>query len=171
MYGKLFASTFTGSMMGQGPAVFATWGYVIAHAVNGQVELNTRLVAVVLGCTVEQVDAAVAVLCAPDPNSRSKEDDGRRLIREGQFAYHVVNHAKYNAMRNESDRREYNRIKQREHRERAKLASVPQDAPRAHSAPTGPTRPSKRDLAREKALAGVAGELTRLELAKGNEGG
>jgi hypothetical protein len=155
MYGKLFASTFTGSMVGAGPVVFAVWGYSIAHAVDSQVELNPVLLSTVLGCPREQIDTAIGVLCAPDPNSRSKADDGRRLVREGQFAFRVVNHAKYNAMRHEGDRREYNRIKQREHRERVRLASVPQDATRAHSAPTGPRKPGKREQA----------DLDRLELA------
>lgn len=136
MYGKLFASTFTGSMVGSGPVVFATWGYAIAHAVDSQVELNPVLLSAVLGCPQEQVTAAIGVLCAPDPNSRSKADEGRRLVREGQFAYRVVNHAKYNAMRHEGDRREYNRIKQQEHRDRKRAARVatPSDASEARDA-------------------------------------
>jgi hypothetical protein len=120
MYGKMFASTFTGSMMGAGPEVFAVWAYVIANAWGGQVELNSALLSAVLGCEKGQVEKAIEYLCAPDDNSRTDDEDGRRLIREGQFAYRVVNHGKYRQIKNEVDRREYNRIKQQEHRARAK---------------------------------------------------
>jgi len=118
MYGKFFASTFTGSMMGAGPHVFAVWGYVIANTVNGQIELNPKLVATVIGCSSDDVKSAIDFLCSPDPESRSKEHEGKRMIREGQFAFKVVNHDKYKAIRNEDDRREYNRIKQQESRAR-----------------------------------------------------
>jgi hypothetical protein len=118
MYGKLFASTYTGSLYGAGPDLFALWGYVVANSSGGQVELNPVALAPMLGMPVERVEAVIAALCAPDPRSRSKAEDGRRLIREGQFAYRVVNAALYRSIRNEDDRREYNREKQREHRAR-----------------------------------------------------
>jgi hypothetical protein len=42
------------------------------------------------------------------------------LVREGEFAYRVPNFAAYRAIRNEEERREYNRIKKAEQREREK---------------------------------------------------
>jgi hypothetical protein len=124
MYGKLFSSCFTGSMFGSGPTVFAVWAYVIANVVESQVELNPRLLAAALGTTVEDVDQAIAVLCAPDALSRSKIEEGRRLIREGQYAFRVPNHEHYRRIQNEDDRREYNRRKQAEHRAKKKGAST-----------------------------------------------
>lgn len=122
MYGKHFASMYNGSMVGSGLAVFAVWGYVIGHAVAGQVELNPIVMGTVLGCDPGHVESAIERLCSADPKSRSKAEDGRRLAREGEFAYRVVNHDKYRQIKNEIDRREYNRIKQQEHRARAKQA-------------------------------------------------
>src|SRR3989338_2531118 len=50
MYGKHFAQTYTGSMFGAGPVVFAVWGYVIANARrDGTVEVNAQLVAAAPG--------------------------------------------------------------------------------------------------------------------------
>lgn len=121
MYGKLFASTFTGSMFGAGPTVFAVWGYVIAHAVESTVELNPSLIAATLGADPTDVGAAIDVLCSEDPRSRTKTEGGRRLIHESGFQYRVVNHAAYRSLRNEDDRRAYNREAQRKHR---KLNSV-----------------------------------------------
>jgi len=122
VYGKHFASTYTGSMLGAGADVFAVWGYVIASTVDGQVELNPAHVAALVGMTPEAVDRAIAYLCAPDPRSRSKVEDGRRLVREGEFAYLVPTWSAYRAVRNEEDRRAYNRQKQAEHRAKVKAS-------------------------------------------------
>ena len=123
MYGKLFASAFTGSMYGAGSAVFAVWAYVIANTESSQVELNPRFLAGVIGETEDKIRGAIDFLCAPDPTSRSKVADGRRLIREGEFAYQVPNFAAYRNVRNEDDRREYNRVKKAEQRQRDKEKS------------------------------------------------
>lgn len=119
MFGKFFASTFTGSLFGSGPDVFAVWGYVIANTVDATVELNPHLLSAVLGAPVERVDAAIVFLTQPDPQSRSQASQGRRLIHESAFQYHVVNHDRYRQLRNEEDRRAYNREAKR--RERLKL--------------------------------------------------
>ncbi len=119
MYGKFFASAFTGSMMASGADVFAVWAYVIANTVDSKVELNPRLIAVLIGTTVDKVETAITYLCAPDPMSRSKNDDGCRLIREGEYQFFVPNHAKYRSIRDEAGRREYNRLKQQEHRQKS----------------------------------------------------
>jgi hypothetical protein len=124
MYGKLFASTFSGSMMASGPEVFAVWAYVIAHAVGSSVELNPKLLSVLIGSTPERMQTAIDTLCAPDPASRSKEHEGRRLLREGEYQYRVPTHEKYRAIRDEEDRRDYNRDAKRRQREREAIAAA-----------------------------------------------
>lgn len=120
MYGKFFASTFEGSMYGAGPGVFALWAYVISHTVNSRVEVNPVAVAPKLGMTVEEVGLALAYLEAPDPRSRSKTHDGRRMVREGEYAFFIPNHRIYLTIKNSEDLREYNARKQREYRARRK---------------------------------------------------
>jgi hypothetical protein len=156
MFGKYFASTFSGSMMAAGPEVFAVWGYVIAHAVDSRVELNPRLLAAVIGSTPERMLAAIERLCASDAESRSKEQEGRRLMREGEFQYFVVNHDKYRSIRDEEGRREYNREKKREERARKALpgpsmqskdvspSNAPED-PRVFSGQNLPVTPAVND--------------------------
>lgn len=129
MFGKFFASTFTGSMVGAGPEMFAVWGYVVANTVGSQVELNPRHLASLIGMTPDAVAKCIERLCEPDPHSRSKKHNGRRLIREGEFAYFVPNHEAYRAVRDEHDRREYNRVKKAESRARlAKRVKMPVNA-------------------------------------------
>ena len=118
MFGKFFASAFTGSMFGAGPDVFAVWGYVIANTHDSQIELNPQMLAAVIGTTPERIAAAIAFLCSPDERSRSKNEQGRRLVREGEYAYRVPNFAAYRAIKNEDDRRAYNRAKKAEQRQR-----------------------------------------------------
>ena len=120
MYGKFFASTFTGSMMASGADVFSVWAYVIANAYKSHVELNPKLLAAMIGATPERMQAAIDTLCSPDPDSRSKECEGRRLVKEGEYQYFVPNHEKYRAIRDEEERREYNRLAKRKEREKAK---------------------------------------------------
>lgn len=124
MYGKHFESMYTGSMVGSGVTVFAVWGYVIAKARDSHVELNPKLLAMVLGGNELDIERAIQYLCSPDEHSRSSEEDGRRLIREGQFMYKVVNHSKYRAIQSEEGLREYNRIKQQESRKKRKLSNI-----------------------------------------------
>src|SRR5690349_10469490 len=126
MWGKHFASMYTGSMYGAGAVVFAVWGYVIAtmrpdRRVGAQVELNPKLLSSILGEPESEVESAIGKLCAPDPESRTKEADGRRLIRLGQFDYQVVNGATYGLIRNEEHRREYQRLKQKEYRDKKRM--------------------------------------------------
>ena len=125
MYGKFFSSTFTGSMFGAGADVFAVWGYVIANAVESTVDLNPDLLGAVLGMTPERVKIAITFLCCPDEWSRNHDQDGRRLIQQGPFQFHVVSHKHYKGIRNEDDRREYNRRKQAESRARRQTESTP----------------------------------------------
>lgn len=117
MYGKHFQSMYTGSMFGAGAHIFAVWGYVISHTRDGTCELNPSYLASVLGMNISEVLVAIAFLCQPDPRSRSKEQDGRRLIREGEYQYIVPQAEKYRKIRSRDDQRESNRERQRKFRE------------------------------------------------------
>lgn len=125
MYGKIFESLFQGSMVGKGALWFAVWSYVIAtqrpdREVGSQVHINPKLLAAILGEPEMAVREVVEELCAPDAESTTKDEDGRRLVRMGEFSYRVVNGAKYRAIRDEAMRRVQNREAQRKLREKAK---------------------------------------------------
>lgn len=119
MYGKLFESTYTGSMYGKGATVFAVWGYAIAHTKpDGSVEINPKMLAGAIGESVDEIAEALDFLQRPDDESRTKSEDGKRLIREGEYLFRVVNFSHYRSIRNDEERREYNRQKQAESRAR-----------------------------------------------------
>jgi hypothetical protein len=126
-FGKLFTSCFSGSMMGAGADVFAVWAYVVSNTMDSHVELNPELIASIIGMPVPNVEAAIVYLCSPDPKSRNQEREGRRLIKVGQFSYHVVSHKLYRAMNGDHDLRRHLAPRrpskpQQENRERLRLA-------------------------------------------------
>jgi hypothetical protein len=116
MYGKHFESLYSGSMIGSGAAMYAVWGYVIAHRRNDLVELNPVLLAFILGESEEVVTGVVDRLCSPDPRSRCKLEEGRRLIKEGEYVYRVVNARHYDEVATEYERRERDKFRKREER-------------------------------------------------------
>ena len=68
---------------------------------------------------VEATRDALARLSSPDVDSRSQEYEGRR-IEAVDGGWRLLNHAKYRAKMNVDERREYNRLKQAQHRVKAK---------------------------------------------------
>ena len=125
MYGKHFESMYEGSMYGAGVAVFAVWGYVISHAREGKIELNPRKLRDTLGAeSIEEVEAAIIKLESTDPESRHKEEGGRRLVKEGEYQYRVPSWRHYQEIKNADDLREYNRLAKRRQRERDRVTKT-----------------------------------------------
>ncbi len=121
MFGKHFSQMYEGSMRGAGSAFFAVWGYVISHMVPNRkhgttVEMNTGIVAFLLGEDESVVTEQIERMCSPDPQSRTKSEEGRKLVRLSEYSYRVVNGDLYRGIRNEEERREYQRVKQAEYR-------------------------------------------------------
>lgn len=96
-------------MYGAGLHVFAVWGYVISHARDGTVELNPKKLADTLGGTTVEIESALTFLTSPDPRSRCKEAEGRRLVKEGEYQYRLPSWEVYRAIRDEVGRKEQNR--------------------------------------------------------------
>lgn len=134
MFGRVYESLYKGSMIGSGPVMFAVWPYVITmmradKEVGAQVELNPQLLAFILGTKQEEVEKAIQKLCSPDPRSTSKREEGRRLVRLGEFSYRVVNGAEYIRIRNAEELRDYYREKKREERALKRPLRKPKSAP------------------------------------------
>ena len=128
MYAKLFTSIYQGTLRGNshGLLVFTN---LLAHAdKTGQVDIHPRAVAEEVGLTVDQVRAAIEVLEAPDAESRSPEEEGRRLLRLDEhraWGWVIVNYVKYRSIRSEDDRREQNRLAQEAWRAKHKKSKPP----------------------------------------------
>ncbi len=149
MYAKLFTSIYQGTLRGNshGLLVFTN---LLAHCdKDGTVDMHPRAIAEEVGLTVDQVRSALVVLESPDDESRSPEEQGRRIVRldaHRDWGWVVVNYAKYRAIRSEDDRREQNRLAQERWRNKNKPAS----------AEGKPDKPMQRQKQRQKHLKTTA---------------
>jgi hypothetical protein len=92
--------------------------YAVSNAKppDGVVEINVELAAFQIGDSVERIQEALNYLLAPDPKSRSQEDDGRRMIRVGEYLYRLVNWKTYRDGTDYEARRAYWSDRQKAHR-------------------------------------------------------
>lgn len=127
-YLKFKRSTFTGSLCGTGPVVQSVWVHVLIQAdwATGEVEINPILIAAAIGggVTPEEVESAIAMFCEPDPKSRTKDFDGRRLEQTGEFAYKILNWEKHQKPVDMAERREQVRQAVARYRQRRKAEDV-----------------------------------------------
>lgn len=127
VYAKLFTSIYHGTLRGNshGLLVFTN---LMAHADStGHVDVHPRAIAEEVGLTINQVRAALDMLEAPDEESRSPENEGRRIVRLDEhraWGWRIVNYVKYRSIRSEEDRREQNRLAQAKWREKNKPESA-----------------------------------------------
>lgn len=126
MFNRIYETLFEGSMVGSGALTFAVWSYVLGKMKPSRedrkfyVEINPVLLGAILGESPGAVEKVLEKMCGPDKTSRTKDENGARLVREGQFLYWVVNGTRYNDLRSHDERREYQRVKQAEYRKRRK---------------------------------------------------
>lgn len=145
MYAKIFSSLYNGSLRGNAHGILV-FTNLLAHCDrDGTVDIHPRAIADEVGISVSDVRAALAHLEAPDPESRTPDCEGRRIVRMDEhrdWGWRVVNHEKYRQIRSDEDRREQNRLAQHKRREALKAdadrqqASAMRQQPSAGSAHT-----------------------------------
>lgn len=119
MYAKLFSSLLDSTLWACENHILRVFlTMLLISDSEGYVEMPIPALARRSLVTYDECKQAIEVLEREDPESRSKEEDGRRIIRIGEDApiWHIVNYLKYRGLRDEDDRRAYNREKQREYR-------------------------------------------------------
>lgn len=118
MYGKIFKQLWTGSMCGAGLVQQATFIWMIANANrDGLVEVNPKLLAFQFGDVSESaIELALAQLSEPDEESRTPNEEGRRIEFVEGFTWRIVNYQHYRDLRSAEARREYKREWMREKR-------------------------------------------------------
>ena len=115
-YAPLWNTILTSSIWGESKDVRLLWLTMLAAKDDeGKIYSTVPGLARLANLTKEEVRTALAVLESPDPDSRSKENNGAR-IKEFEGGWVVLNHAKYRDRI--AEMREYNAKKQREYRRR-----------------------------------------------------
>jgi len=126
-FAKVFALLWGGSMAGKADLQLV-FIYLLAHANGaGVVEEHPTRIALLTGLPIERVRDALAVLEAPDPESRTEAREGRRIERthaHRDWGWSIINHAQYRGLRDEETRRAQNRDAQQRHRERQQASAA-----------------------------------------------
>lgn len=152
MYCKLFASLYQGTLRGRSNEILVFTNLLAHCGKDGTVDKHFRAISEETGLTVEEVKDAITVLESPDPESRSPDENGARIVRMDEhrvWGWKVVNYGKYRAIRSEEDRAEQNRLAQERWRNKNKQ-SKPASAKR------------KRDKPKEKEEGEGNGEVKEL---------
>ena len=129
MYGKVFDSMFDGTLASRGPwqALVTFQQMIVLANPDGIVDMTAMAISRRTSIPLEIIELGIAELSKPDPESRTPDEDGRRIVLiddHRSWGWQIVNHAKYQAMRNAAERREYLRVAQAERRERLRKEGV-----------------------------------------------
>lgn len=105
MYVKLFSSIFDSSVWVLPTDARIVWITLLGMADrDGFVFASPFMISRRANISLPSVEMALALFLAPDPNSQSKEHDGRRLTQTPD-GYYVLNYRKYRELRSAEERR------------------------------------------------------------------
>lgn len=115
---KLFGSIINSTIWREDDKTRLVWITMLAMAGrDGVVESSLPGLADAARVSIKECEAALVVLKSPDPYSRTKEHEGRRVeVCDGGWL--ILNHAKYRAKMTLEDRRERAALRQAKFRER-----------------------------------------------------
>lgn len=117
-YTKLFSSILASSIWNEDAATRCVWVTMLAMKDrDGVVEGSIPGLAVLARVTVEECRKAIEILSAPDPDSRTKTNDGRRIEPHAD-GWLVINHDLYQERGSAEDAREKTRRRVERHRAR-----------------------------------------------------
>jgi hypothetical protein len=156
---KLFSGILESTVWCEPLATRVCWIAMLAMADrHGRVWSSLPGLAKRAGISLDEAKAAVDRFLAPDAYSRTPDFEGRR-IEQIDGGWRLLNHAKYRALRDEDERREYQRHWDREHRGKSKN---PTRSDRARPRPTQAEAEadSEAEAVRSKTLAPSASNPT-----------
>jgi len=145
-YTKLHSGILDGSIWNE-----SVWTRVVWIAFLAKADQVGRILAVpvnmarIANVPMSRFLKAVETLSSPDPDSRTPDEDGRRII-PIQGGWQIVNYEKYRTIRDEDERKVYKRQWDREHRPsghartKTALSSEKQQSEQSDSSPNSPSQ-------------------------------
>jgi len=95
-YAPLDGGIVTSTLLKEGPDVVACWILLLATCDKvGESMMQPSAAASLLRISDERADQAFKILQAPDPKSRNKDHQGRRILALPDGGWHVVSYQKY----------------------------------------------------------------------------
>jgi hypothetical protein len=119
-YTKLFSSIVTSSMWCEDSDTRIVWVTMLALADQyGEVQAAVPGLARTSNVSLEKCVTALKLFSEPDVFSRTKDNEGRRIV-EIEGGWKLLNYEQYREKMSLDDRREYKRVKEAERRDRLK---------------------------------------------------
>ncbi len=114
MYAKLFRQMYHGTLATDGPweALVTFQQMLILADKDGVVDMTHKAIARETTIPLEIITQGIDVLEQPDPESRTPDEDGRRIIRLSEhrsWGWRITNYPKYRQLQREEDRKAYHR--------------------------------------------------------------
>lgn len=114
MYAKVFRQMYDGTLATNGPwEALVTFQQMLVLANDqGEVDMTASAIARVTTIPLNIIERGIGALLAPDPESRTPAEEGRRLVplSDGRsWGWRVVNYVKYRQIQKEQERRDYHR--------------------------------------------------------------
>jgi hypothetical protein len=137
LYARIFAKILESSIADDWQVRMVFQDFLLL-AEDGTVDMTHRAIARRTNVPLEIVERAISVLEEPDPRSRDRENDGRRIVRldpHRDWGWQITNFEKYESVRCQNETREVRAARMRHYREK-KAAAHP-------NPPTPPTPPSE----------------------------
>ena len=97
-YAKIFDSIWEGSMRGKSDPLFVFVNLLTHSDQHGIVDRHWRAIADETGLSQERITNAIEFLESPDHESRTPDEEGRRIVRlddHRAWGWRIVNHSKY----------------------------------------------------------------------------
>jgi hypothetical protein len=119
MFAKVFAQIFDSSIAEDHTIRHVFMDLLVLADVDGVIDMTKEAISRRTNVPLEIITKSIDVLCAPDVASRSKDEDGRRLMpidSRRPWGWQVVNYHRYRGMKDEESRRAYYRDYRRQER-------------------------------------------------------
>ena len=119
-YSKLFSSILDSTIWSESVTTKIMWVTMLAMTDSaGCVFASVPGLAKRAGVTIGEGETALKCFMSPDPYSRTKDHEGRR-IKEIDGGWQLLNYDKYSQAKSREQRNEYQRLQMRARREKAK---------------------------------------------------
>jgi len=127
-YAKIFASLFDGSLRGKPDEILVFVNMLTHSNKEGNVDIHFKAISDETGIPVDRVKEAAINLESPDPESRTPDEEGRRIKRlddHRSWGWHIINYYKYRMLMGQSERyKELTRLRVADHRARKRGTTV-----------------------------------------------
>lgn len=148
-YTKLFRSIAASTIVSEPLATRWLWVTMLSQVdrqgcVYGSIPGMARMANI----TIAEVEEALGRFMSPDPYSRTPDHEGRR-IEEIDGGWRLLNYAKYDAMRNEAERKEYKREWDRRNRPSGHQRTKSEDGDTSDQARQSDSSPTQSDQTRQ----------------------